>query len=322
MVTRRSGIYRWIQQFLREEPPRSKSLMVTLLGDSIAPRSGGLWLSELIQLLRPFHLNERLVRTSTFRLAEEGWLQPDRHGRRSRYSLTDAGLQRIENARRRIYDPPPRQWNGLWTVVILSRSGNHVADRAELRRELEWEGFGTLAPGIAVHPCADRMTLVSVLDRLRLRERAMVLEARDLKTVAALPADALMATCWNLDALAAMYEGCLARFQPVLSMVDGGIEPQAAFLVQTLLIHAYRRVVLHDPRFPAELLPERWPGHAAYDLCRMIYLRVYEQTNRFLAEHLGERDRRIVDKEFWERFGGLTARETTPSGRPRQAMIS
>lgn len=305
MTTKRSGIHGWIQQFLRTEPPRSKSLMVTLFGDSIAPRCGGLWLSELIQLLRPFHMNERLVRTSTFRLAEEGWLQPERQGRRSRYSLTEPGLQRIENARRRIYDPAPQSWDGRWTVVILSRSGNHVADRADLRRELEWEGFGTLAPGIAVHPCADRMALVAALDRLRLRESAMVLEARDLEMVAARPTRGLMAECWNLEALAALYKGFVARFQPVPAMIEEGIDPQAAFVVQTLLIHAFRRVVLHDPRFPAALLPAQWPGHAAYDLCRAIYLGVYEETNQHLAQHLDENARRITNRGFYERFGGL-----------------
>jgi phenylacetic acid degradation operon negative regulatory protein len=307
MATKRSGIQSWIHRFLSTDPPRSKSLMVTLFGDSIAPRSGGLWLSELIELLRPFHINERLVRTSTFRLAEEGWLTSERRGRRSRYLLTSAGMNRIENAHRRIYDPPPRQWAGLWTVVILSKTGNHVADRAELRRELEWEGFGTLAPGIAVHPCADRMALISVLDRLRLRENAIVMEAQDLKTVAALPTNALMADCWNLGALAMLYEGFLVRFRSVLPMVQN-VDEQTGFVVQTLLIHAYRRVVLHDPRFPTELLPPDWPGHAAYDLCRELYLSVYEQTNRFLAGRLDDRSRLIVNKGYWERFGGLKQR--------------
>ena len=305
MTTGRNSIYGWIQQFLRAEPPRSKSLMVTLFGDSIAPRAGGLWLSELIQLLKPFHMNERLVRTSTFRLAEEGWLQPVRQGRRSRYSLTEPARQNIENARRRIYDPAPRSWDGRWTMVILSRSGNHVADRADLRRELEWEGFGTLAPGIAVHPRADRMGLVAALDRLRLRESAMVMEAQDLEMVAALPAQALMAECWNLEALAALYKGFEARFQPVPELIAEGIEPQAAFVLETLLIHAFRRVVLHDPRFPAALLPEQWPGHTAYDLCRAIYLSVYEETNRYLAQHLDESARRITSPGYYERFGGL-----------------
>ncbi len=311
MTTRRSGIHGWIQQFLRADPPRSKSLMVTLFGDSIAPRLGGLWLGELIQLLRPFHMNERLVRTSTFRLTEEGWLEPQRQGRRSRYSLTDAGVQRIENAHRRIYDPPPQRWDGLWTVVALSRAGNDAGNRAELRRELQWEGFGSLAPGIAVHPCADRLALTAVLDRLGLRESAMVLEARELKVLAAMPADGLIAECWDLEEPAALYRGFLQRFQPVLSIVDDKIEMQTAFVVQTLLIHAFRRVVLHDPRFPPELLPAQWPGHAAYDLCRNIYQRLYRQTNGFLAEHLDDDARRITNRAYYERFGGLKAQERT-----------
>lgn len=307
MTARRSGIHGWIQQFLRTEPPRSKSLMVTLFGDSIAPRSGGLWLGELIELLRPFHMNERLVRTSIFRLAEEGWLEPQRQGRRSRYSLTASGAQRIETAHRRIYDPPPQHWDGLWTVVALSRSGNDAGNRAELRRELEWEGFGTLAPGVAVHPCADRNALTAVLDRLGLRANAMVLEARDLKTMAAMPADRLIAECWDLNELAALYRGFLDRFQPLLSMMEVESEPQTAFVVQTLLIHAFRRVVLHDPRFPSELLPEQWPGQAAYDLCRGIYLELYERTNRYLAERLDKAAGRITSPAYYQRFGGLPA---------------
>lgn len=305
MATRGSGIHGWVQQFLRAEPPRSKSLIVTLLGDSIAPRTGRLWLGELIGLLRSFHMNERLVRTSIFRLAEEGWLEAQRHGRKSRYVLTASGLERIENAHRRIYDPPPQRWDGLWTVVILSRAGIDADRRAELRRELEWEGFGTLAPGIGVHPCADRAALIAVLDRLHLRESAIVLEACDLKVVAAMPANALIAECWNLEELAAVYQSFLTRFLPVVPMIQNEIEPQAAFVLQSLLIHAFRRIVLHDPRLPAELLPENWPGHAAYDLCRNIYLRIHLQTQRYFAEHLDEASRQITSRAYYERFGGL-----------------
>lgn len=307
MTTRRSGIHGWIHNFLRAEPPRSKSLMVTLLGDSIAPRSGGLWLGELIQLLQPFHMNERLVRTSSFRLTEEGWLEPLRQGRRSRYSLTASGVQRIENAHRRIYDPPPQQWDGLWTVVALSKSENDVSHRAELRRQLGWEGFGALAPGIAVHPCADRAALLAVLNRLGLQERAMVLEARDLKDLAALPANRLIAECWDLQELSALYRGFLERFEPVASLLEEASEPQTAFVVQTMLIHAFRRVVLHDPRLPAELLPAQWPGHAAYRLCREIYLCLCGATNRYLAKQLDEAGRRITARGYFQRFGGLKA---------------
>jgi phenylacetic acid degradation operon negative regulatory protein len=122
---------------LKDEPPRSKSLIVTIFGDSIVPQASEIWLSELIELLKPFSVNERLVRTSAFRLAEEGWLESQREGRRSRYSLTPSGKQRVEHAYHRIYDPPSQHWKGTWTIVILSKTGNQIANRAELRRELE-----------------------------------------------------------------------------------------------------------------------------------------------------------------------------------------
>ncbi len=313
-------VQNWIRRFLQAEPPRSKSLIVTIFGDSIAPRTRGLWLSQLIALLRPFHVDERLARTSTFRLAEEGWLVSERTGRKSRYSLTDSGLHRIENAHHRIYDPPPQRWPGAWTMVILSRAGNRVAERAELRRELEWEGFGTLAPGIAVHPCADRDALAAILDRLGLAGSAIVLEARDLSDISALESGALIAECWNLEDLARMYATFSARFAPLLRILDapngkGGskIDAQTAFVLETLLIHSWRRVVLHDPSFPTDLLPENWPGSAAYDLCRQLYFRLFKEAGEFVARHLNEGDERIRDRSFFARFGGLPSSQATTS---------
>lgn len=297
---------------------RSKSLIITIWGDSIAPRARGLWLSQLIAMLRPFHVDERLARTSTFRLAEEGWLVSERTGRKSRYSLTDSGVHRIDMAHRRIYDPPPQSWPGAWTIVILSRAGNHVPERTELRRELEWEGFGTLAPGIAVHPSldrgADREALAAVLERLGLTGSAIVLEARDLTSFSALESRALIAECWNLEGLAQMYAAFNARFEPLLrllddlgdSRIDGlRIDGQTAFVLQTLLIHSWRRVVLHDPRFPTDLLPDNWPGLTGYDLCRRLYLRLFVQAGEFVARHLDEGESRIRSHDYFARFGGL-----------------
>jgi phenylacetic acid degradation operon negative regulatory protein len=307
-------VQNWIRRLSQEEPPRSKSLIITIFGDSIKPRARGLWLSQLIAMLRPFHMDERLARTSTFRLAEEGWLASERVGRKSRYSLTDSGVHRIETAHRRIYDPPPHQWPGVWTIVILSRAGNRVAERAELRRELEWEGFGTLGPGIAVHPCADREALAAVLERLGLTGSAIVLEARDLSGFSALESRALIAECWNLEGLAQMYAAVIARFEPLVRMLDEPndsssdgtkIDAETAFVLQTLLIHSWRRAVLHDPRFPSDLLPQSWPGSAAYDLCRRLYIRLFEQAGEFIARHLDEDESRIRGRDFFARFGGL-----------------
>jgi phenylacetic acid degradation operon negative regulatory protein len=59
-----------------------------------------------------------------------------------------------------------------------------------------------------------------------------------------------------------------------------------AFVVRTLLVHSFRRVVLHDPLFPDELLPSSWPGPAAYALCRELYWLTYEPAEAFLTATL------------------------------------
>ena len=305
MGRKRASIDKWIKRRLKDEPPRSKSLIVTIFGDSVAPRLPGLWLSELISLLRPFGVNERLVRTSGFRLTGEGWLESKREGRRSRYSLTESGSHRVEHAYHRIYDPPPGQWDGNWTLVILNKALNTVGSRVELRQELGWEGFGPLAPGVFLHPCADRAALGEVLERLGLSRTAVVMQACDLDAVSSCSAATLVTQCWDLGLVADRYRRFLRSVKPVLPMLRGKLDPESAFVVQTLLIHSFRRVVLHDPRLPAPLLPEDWPGHKAYALCREIYLRTYRQAEDFLAAQLEDREALAANEGFMRRFGGL-----------------
>jgi phenylacetic acid degradation operon negative regulatory protein len=39
-------IDKWIRQFLANDPPRSKSVVMTVFGDSITPRGGAVWLGS------------------------------------------------------------------------------------------------------------------------------------------------------------------------------------------------------------------------------------------------------------------------------------
>jgi phenylacetic acid degradation operon negative regulatory protein len=312
MAKKQTSIGDWIKRSLREDPPRSKSLIVTIFGDSLLPYVPGVWLSELTELLRPFHVNAQLARTSGFRLAEEGWLESHREGRRSRYSLTNAGRQRVEHAYSRIYDPPPKEWDGQWTLVFLSKAVNPLAERAELRRELEWEGFGMLSTGIFIHPQADLDVLNEVLNRLGLAHSVVVLQAQYSDAISSRAAPSLAAECWNLKLVEDNYARFLQRFLPVLPLIQNGMSPQTAFTVQTLLIHSFRRVVLHDPRLPATLLPANWPGHAAYDLCRNIYRQTFKETLSHLAEHIEKGKNKSFEPaaEFGKRLGGLEMRDT------------
>ena len=87
------------------------SLIISVFGDAVLPRGGRIWLGSLIRLLEPLGLNERLVRTSVFRLAREGWLRSEPAGRRTDYLLTPSGQQRSEEASRHIYASSTPQWD-------------------------------------------------------------------------------------------------------------------------------------------------------------------------------------------------------------------
>ena len=84
-----------VAEFNARPTLRSGSLITTVFGDAIAPRGGSVWLGSLISLMADFGISERLVRTSAYRLACDGWLRSDKIGRRSYYSLSKEGRLRF-----------------------------------------------------------------------------------------------------------------------------------------------------------------------------------------------------------------------------------
>src|SRR6516164_6268182 len=111
-------VRRWIRRELAAASPRASSLIITIWGDAIAPHGGAVMLAGLIELLAPFGVNERLVRTSVFRLAREDWLAAKPVGRESLYRLTRDGARRFELAYRRIYEARVVRWAESWETVI------------------------------------------------------------------------------------------------------------------------------------------------------------------------------------------------------------
>lgn len=309
MAPKASSINEWIRRYLKEEEPRSKSLMVSALGDSIAPLSPGIWLGDLINLMAPFGVNERLVRTSAFRLVDERWLEARREGRRSYYSLTTSGKRRFQLAYGRIYTPPLVQWDGRWTVVFLPRNGETNSERLELRRELEWAGFASPTHGVMLHPAANHEVLRQILEDLGVLEKTVVMKAQSVEEFSPEPATAMITRYWDLSEVQHLYERFIDRFQPLIAKVDlATVPPEQAFVVQTLLIHSYRRATLHDPRLPAVMLPDSWRGLEAFKLTRRIYQLTFRPTQSHLKSIMeGIADKRPpkLGEHVSERFGGL-----------------
>jgi phenylacetic acid degradation operon negative regulatory protein len=306
--TAAARIAAWIARDLAAAPPRAKSLVVTVWGDALAPHGGSVWLSGLIRLLAPFGINERLVRTSVFRLAREGWLAARQDGRRSRYRLTRQGLRRFEHAYRRIYAPPSTDnWDGSWQMLVAAPAGIESAG-GELRRELGWEGFGALAPGLLVRPSRPEgeRPMAEILRAHRAERGIAMFVARSAGRAGW--TNAWLRQCWDLDAIASEYRTFMHRFQPVVTEFAGrDADAEQCFVVRTLLIHAFRRVTLHDPQLPPKLLPARWPGPDAYALCRDFYRLTHQRAEAHLASTLHTEGGVLPPAApyFYRRFGGL-----------------
>ncbi|MET0858903.1 MAG: PaaX family transcriptional regulator C-terminal domain-containing protein [Telluria sp.] len=296
----------WIAHFLASDPPRSKSLVMTIFGDAIAPHGGTVWLGSLIELLAPFGVNDRLLRTSVFRLAQEGWLVASRDRRRSAYAILPQAQRRFERANRRIYAPLEVHWDGHWTLLLASGGQLEAPLRAALRKELLWEGYALVTAGVFGHPAADVDVLRDILERLGAGGKLFACRATELPGVAGRPLPELVGDDWDLSGVSAGYQQFIDQFEPLLGLA-APMAPEQAFVIRTLLIHAYRRVQLHDPMLPVELLPDPWPGARAYELARALYRQIYAAAEQHvMAAMLREDDGAApADAGFFERFGGL-----------------
>ena len=290
--------------FRRQAPLRAGSLIVTLFGDSILPRGGAIALGSLIALAAPFGLNERLVRTATARLAKDGWLQGRKVGKLSEYQLSDGGRERFADATRRIYSEPDAEWAGRWTVIVLPPMS--ASERRAAADELAWRGFGALSGNVFIHPELDPRSLRPHRPPPGQLSKVIVFDA-------ALAADdapqRLVDLGWDLEDLAARYQRFVKRFDGVLAALHGrrGLDPQACFLIRTLLIHEYRRLHLRDPLLPARLLRTDWPGTKAAALCREIYGRVFAASELHLSRDAAQLEGPLPppDAAVMQRFGGI-----------------
>jgi phenylacetic acid degradation operon negative regulatory protein len=304
-VTIESASRKLVAEFSSRRTLRTGSLITTVFGDAIAPRGGSVWLGSLIEVMSNFGVSERLVRTSVFRLVQEGWLQSTQVGRRSYYSLSDEGRDRFERATHKIYGEPMTDWDGQWCMVMLA---DLAAERREVvRKELGWLGFGALAAGVLAHPAPEMSEVDALMQRLDVADELIIMSGLTIRNDNGMRRRAQ--SSWNLADIDERYESFVKRFRPLMAAYskNSEVEPQAAFVVRTLLIQEYRKVLLRDPQLPAELLPAHWHGNAAYQLCRNLYQAVYKQADRYLTATMETADGPLppLSRVFMSRFGGL-----------------
>lgn len=275
-----------VEHFQQQTPVRASSLIISVWGDALEPRGSAVWLGSLIRLFEPFGINERLMRTSIFRLSQDGWLTSEKVGRRSYYRLTDSGHQRFEDAFRRVYGAGRSSWDGRWLLANLHLLSTE--ERKQVVDRLTAMGFGPFGSSLYACPSDKSLEVNALLSDLSLSDRVYrsFTEPQTGKTDAALLA--LVREGWSLDALEQGFQSFVQRFRPLWQEIESreSLCPESAFMARTLLIHEYRKLALRDPVLPEALLPKDWSGFAARQLCRNLYHRLTPATENWLQESL------------------------------------
>jgi len=191
--------------------------------------------------------------------------------------------------------------------VLLSQL--EAGKRKALREELEWQGFGVMAPNLLGCPRADRADLAATLRDLEASDDSIVFETHTQEVLASKAMRAQVRESWRIDELGQQYSEFIQLFRPLWQGLkeQQQLDAQDCFLARTLLIHEYRRLLLRDPQLPDELLPGDWEGRAARQLCRNLYRLVFAKAEEWLNAALETADGPLpdVNESFYKRFGGL-----------------
>jgi phenylacetic acid degradation operon negative regulatory protein len=272
---------------LESLPSHTGSMIITIFGDSIAPRGGAVALRTVIDLCGAMALGPGSVRTAISRAAADGWLAASRRGRASFYRIAGPRRGEFVRAARHIFGPTRGAGATRLTLVLTEPGDQREAARDRLTRLgfVAWQGV-MLAPERPL-PRA----LAESLEVLQAEARPEVRRT-------------LAARAWRLEPLAERYRDFVEAHAP-LAEAAARLTPLDAMLARTLLVHDYRRIVLRDPRLPPAFLAPDWPGEAARRLCRETYPRLLPAAETWLDRFGATEDGMLPPPEtgLFARFG-------------------
>jgi len=280
-----SDIAAAVRQRCTEPDISARSMLVTVLGDSVLPVTKTLWLSSLFELAEPFGFSERLVRTSMFRLVAEGWMSNERIGRRSRYSMTLLAVRESEDADRRIYSRETGDWDGSWTFAVVDTPSISTSERDRIVKHLGWHGFVALGRGLMASPSAGVASLRALLHLVQ-PAASVPIGTSEFDGLDKLVGEGYFADVFRTADTEAAYSRFLSRYEPWSSRDIETAAPLEAYALRTMLVHELRRIRLRTPDIPAELLPPEWIGDLAYHLAADLYGRLSLSAARALGEIL------------------------------------
>jgi phenylacetic acid degradation operon negative regulatory protein len=228
--------------------------------------SGPLPGSWFVEALAPLGLTESAVRQTLYRMERSGALLTERSGRTKLYGPSATSRAVMNTARARMRREPEATWDGAWTIVHFRFPGEESQARDRLREVLMVEGFGTLDPGLYLHP-ADRIARTAAAAReLGVQDHMVVFRGPQHPRG---QERRLVHELWDLAALRSRYAAFLGRFSGVRA---DRLNPQQAFGVRFAAMFEFFRITWDDPDLPLDLLADDWPGEQA----RLFHLDLVE----------------------------------------------
>ncbi|USX06624.1 PaaX family transcriptional regulator [Paraburkholderia fungorum] len=303
-----------LAQAIDQQGIRPRSLIMSIFGDSIVPRGGSIWLGGIVKLAASFGLAEPLVRTSTLRLANDGWLLRQQIGKLSFYSMTESFAAADAAYQSQIYGAAADLRGNGWTIFKMFAEQMDRKEVYRLTNILDRNGFGQLGTGVYIHPSIARSVMQHIIQGSDGSHAGLAFFS---STPEPNPdsLSSLAHLAWDLTELRAGYREFIDAFKQVPLLLDAGKpQPQTAFALRTLMIHRFRRLALKDPRLPPESMDGPWPGDAAFDLMTRSYPRLVPSSEDYLN---GIEGAELANRSAWKkamahRFARNTSTEQVP----------
>ncbi|MDG5473046.1 phenylacetic acid degradation operon negative regulatory protein PaaX [Jeotgalibacillus sp. ET6] len=268
----------------------TRSMIFTLYGDYIRHYGNKIWVGSLIRLLNEFGHNDQAVRAAISRMNKQGWVQGEKKGNKSFYSLTQRGSARMEEAAKRIFKLKPEEWDGKWRMLMYTIPEEIRSVRDELRKELVWSGFGSLSTSCWISPHNLEEQVKGLIEKYEIGEYVDFFVA---DYIAPQTNQSLVNKSWDLNEINAKYKWFINEYKPKYitdkeQILNGKTLDAECFVKRTELVHEYRKFLFVDPGLPQELLPEKWLGDEAAYLFDAYYSELAQPALRFFESVFGE----------------------------------
>lgn len=264
----------------------TRSMIFTLYGDYIRHYGNEIWIGSLIRLLKEFGHNEQAVRAAISRMNKQGWIQANKQGNKSYYSLTDRGAKRMEEAAERIFKLKTESWDGKWRMLMYTIPETKRNLRDEFRKELVWSGFGAMSHSTWLTPNNLEKQVGDLVDKYQIDSYVdfFIAEYKGPNEN-----KQLIEKCWNLEEINDKYNEFISHYSQKYiidknKIQKGEMTDAECFVERTNLVHEYRKFLFIDPGLPDELLPAKWLGSHAASLFSEYYKELAEPSSRFFEQ--------------------------------------